>query len=92
MGKQNPRVALTVPKDLNDTLQRLADLQDVPKTRIILDLLIEQKPVLDAIVEALEKIHTDKANALNIAKEFAQNMLLDANSKLGDISKEVKDL
>ena len=45
MGKQNPRIALTVPTDLNDTLQRLADLQGVPKTKIILennvDIVIE---------------------------------------------------
>ena len=27
-----------------------------------------------------------------LAKEFAQTMLLDANSMLGDMSKEVKDL
>ena len=39
MSKQNPRIALTVPNDLNYVLQRLSDLQGIPKTRIILNIV-----------------------------------------------------
>jgi len=92
MSKQNPRVALTVPKDLNDTLQRLADLQGVPKTKLIIDMLQEYKPVLDKVVDALERIEADKMNGVEIAKDFGSSLLLDANEQLGQIASEVKKL
>jgi len=92
MSKQNPRVALTVPKDLNDTLQRLADLQGVPKTKLIIDMLQEYKPVLDKVVDALERIEADKMNGVEIAKDFGSSLLLDAHEQLGQIASEVKKL
>ena len=92
MGKQNPRVALTVPPDLNDTLQRLADLQGVPKTKLIIEMLQEYKPVLDKVIDALERIEADKMNGVEIAKEFGSNMLLDAHEQLGKVASEVKKL
>lgn len=92
MPNQNPRIALTVPKDLNDTLQRLSDLQGVPKTKIILELLTTYQPILEETLNALDKIHKDKENAQQIVKEFGQNLLLDASVMLGQVSKEVKDL
>jgi hypothetical protein len=92
MSKQNPRVALTVPKDLNDTLQRLSELQGVPKTKLIIDMLQEYKPVLDKVVDALERIEADKMNGVAIAKDFGSNLLLDAHEQLGQIASEVKKL
>jgi hypothetical protein len=92
MSNQNPRIALTVPKDLNDTLQRLSDLQGVPKTKIILELLMAYHPILEETLNALDKIHKDKENAQQIAKNFASEMLLEATSMVGDFSKEVKKL
>ena len=92
MPNQNPRIALTVPQDLNDILQRLSDLQGVPKTKIILELLTAYQPILEETLNALDKIHKDKENAQQIAKEFGQNLLLDASVMLGHVSKEVKDL
>lgn len=92
MSNQNPRIALTVPKDLNDILQRLSDLQEIPKTKIIIELLTAYQPILEETLSALEKIHKDKENAQKIVKEFGQNLLLDASVMLGNISKEVKDL
>lgn len=92
MSNQNPRVALTVPKDLNDILQRLSDIQEIPKTKIIIELLTAYQPILEETLSALEKIHKDKENAQKIVKEFGQNLLLDASVMLGNMSKEVKDL
>lgn len=92
MPSQKPRVALTLPDDLNAVFERIAVLQGVPKTKVILELLTAYQPVLQEMLIALEKIEQDKQNAPKIAKEFAQNMLLDLNSMMGDMSKEVKDL
>ena len=92
MSKQNPRVALTVPKDLNDTLQRLADLQGVPKTKLIIDMLQEYKPVLDKVIDALERIEADKMNGIEIAKDFGKTLLLDVHEQLGQAASEIKKL
>lgn len=92
LPSQKPRVALTLPDDLNAVFERIAVLQGVPKTKVILELLTAYQPVLQEMLSALEKIEQDKQNAPKIAKEFAQNMLLDLNSMMGDMSKEVKDL
>lgn len=92
MSKQNPRVALTVPKDLNDTLQRLADLQGVPKTKLIIDMLQEYKPVLEKVIDALERIEADKMNGVEIAKDFGKSLLLDVHEQLGQAASEIKKL
>ena len=92
MPSQRPRVALTMPDDLNAIFDRLAELQGIPKTKLIIELLDIYKPILNETIKALEKIEADKSNAVQIAKEFGQSVLLDATASLGSISKEVRDL
>ena len=92
MPSQKPRVALTLPDDLNAVFERIAALQGVPKTKVILELLVAYQPVLEQTLYALEKIEQDKENAQKIAKEFGQNLLLEAGVLLGNVSKEVQDL
>lgn len=92
MSKQNPRIGLTVPQDLDAVLERLSVLQGVPKTKIILGLLLEHQPILEKVVDALERIEKDKGDAKNIAKEFAQSLLVDAGTAVGDVSREIKNL
>jgi len=92
MPSQKPRVALTLPDDLNAVFERISVLQGIPKTKVILELLKAYQPVLEQTLDALEKIEQDKENAQKIAKEFGQNLLLDASVMLGNVSKEVKDL
>jgi hypothetical protein len=92
MPSQKPRVALTLPDDLNEIFDRIAVFQGVPKTKVIVELLEAYKPVLKETLDAIEKIENDRENAQQIAKEFGQNLLLDAQVMMGTISKEVKDL
>ena len=92
MPSQKPRVALTMPDDLNALFDRISALNGVPKTKIMVELLTAYKPVLEEMLDTLEKIHADKENAQKIVKEFGQNLILEASSFLGDISKEVQEL
>ena len=62
------------------------------KQRLWLSFLTAYKPVLEEMLDTLEKIHADKENAQKIVKEFGQNLVMEASSILGDVSKEVKDL
>ena len=92
MPSRKPRVALTVPDDINSTLDRLSDLTGTPKTKLILEMLEEYLPILERTIDALEKIQADKANAPNIAKQFANDLLLEGTEKLGSIASEAKKI
>jgi predicted DNA-binding protein len=92
MPSRKPRVALTVPDDINSILDRLSDLTGTPKTKLILEMLEEYMPILDRTISALEQIQADKANAPNIAKQFASELLLEGNEKLGVLASEAKKL
>ena len=86
------RIALRVPPEMDEILERLAFLTNQPKTKIILEMLEEYVPVLDQAINALEQIKANKENAASIAKQFASDMLLEGNQKLGQIATEVKNL
>lgn len=92
MPSRKPRVALTMPDDLNALFDRISELNGTPKTKLIVELLQAYEPVLTEMLDTLEKIHADKENAQKIVKQFGQNLVMEASSILGDVSKEVKDL
>ena len=92
MPSRKPRVALTVPDDLNALFDRISDLNGTPKTKLMIELLEAYKPVLEEMLDTLEKIYADKENAQKIVKQFGQNLVMEASSILGDVSKEVRDL
>lgn len=92
MPSRKPRVALTIPDDLNALFDRISELNGTPKTKLIVELLQAYEPVLTEMLDTLEKIHADKENAQKIVKQFGQNLVMEASSILGDVSKEVQDL
>ena len=92
MPSRKPRVALTMPDDLNALFERISELNGTPKTKLIVELLQAYEPVLTEMLDTLEKIHADKENAQKIVKQFGQNLVMEASSILGDVSKEVQDL
>ena len=92
MPSRKARVALTMPDDLNALFDRISELNGMPKTKLIVELLQAYEPVLTEMLDTLEKIHADKENAQKIVKQFGQNLVMEASSILGDVSKEVRDL
>lgn len=92
MPSRKPRVALTMPDDLNALFDRISELNGTPKTKLIIELLQAYEPVLTEMLDTLEKVHADKENAQKILKQFGQNLVMEASSILGDVSKEVQDL
>ena len=86
------RIALSVPPDMEELLDKISELTGQLKTKIILEMLEQYVPILEQMLKALEQIRDNKENALNIAKQFASEMLLDGNQKLGQIATEVKNL
>ena len=90
--ERRKRIALSVPPKMDEVLERLAVLTNQPKTKLILEMLEEYVPVLEQTINALEQIQENKENAASIAKQFASEILLDGNQKLGHIAAEVKNL
>ena len=89
---QKKRIALTVPDDVDAVLEKLSNLTGAPKTRLIMEMLQEYLPILERTADALEQIATDKENAVDIAKKFASELLLEGNEKLGFLASEVRTL
>ena len=86
------RIALSVPPEMEEVLDKISDLTGQPKTKIILEMLEQYVPVLEQTIEALEQIRDNKENALSIVQKFAGDLLLDGNQKLGQVATEVKNL
>ena len=86
------RIALSVSPEMDTVLDRISELTEQPKTKLIVEMLEQYMPVLEQTLEALEQIKANKDNALNIDKNFAHEMLLDGNQKLGQIAAEVKNI
>lgn len=92
MPAKNPRTNLTLPSDLDQIISDLSDLQGIPKARIITAILLEVQPVLEQTRDALKAVKENQEDALKIAREYAQTMMLDGNEKLGFLAQEVKKL
>ena len=68
--KQNRRVVLTVQPELDSILDNISRLKGQPKSRIIVEILENAKPVLSAISDMLESAdNAEKAyyNALKLS-------------------------
>ena len=88
----NPRINLTLPVDLDAVIADLARLQGTKKAKIITQLLLEVQPALEQMRDALVAVHENKEDAVSVAKNYAQNALLESNEKLGVLAQEVKKL
>lgn len=85
MAKQI-RAQLTLPQDLKDTLELNARLMGSPMSKVIVNLLRELKPVLDATNEALEHHQSPYAALLELgAMSKRKNAEVQA-----DIEEEIK--
>lgn len=92
MPTQKPRIALTLPDNLYSVLDRLSDLTKTPKTKLIVEMLEQQLPIFEQVIDSLEKIQLDKENASEIFKQFAQDLILDSQESLGHLASEAKKL
>ena len=92
MPAKNPRTNLTLPADLDAVITDLAHLQGTAKAKIITELLLEVQPVLEQMRDALKAAQENKDDALKVARDFAQTMMLEGNEKLGSLAQEVKKL
>ena len=76
MPSQRPRVALTLPDDLNVLLDQVSDYQGTPKTKLITEILLECKPVLEQMLSAYKLIEENKEGTADIIKTLVLKLSL----------------
>ncbi len=86
------RIALSVSEEQDIILERMSVLTNQPKTKLIMEIIDEFLPVLEKTVDALQQIQENKEKGPQIAKQFASEILMDSNEKLGLIATEAKKL
>lgn len=59
-NKQGRRIALTMPDDLDATITALAQIQNVPKTQIIMGFLREIHEPMQLLLAALQQVEAAK--------------------------------
>lgn len=92
MPSRKPRVALTLPDDLDALLDQVADYQGTPKTKLITEILLECKPVLQQMLSAYKLIQENKEGTADIIKNFGAQAVADASSKTTALAQEVASL
>ena len=92
MPSRKPRVALTLPDDLNAILDQVSDYQGTPKTKLITDILLECKPVLQQMLSAYKLIQENKEGTADIIKNFGAQAVADASSKITALAQDVASL
>lgn len=84
MPTSKPRINLTVPKHLNDTLGRIADLQGVSRGAVVVDLLEGVHPALMKMCMLME--------AAANASDQIKGGLSDTISDVGDAVAQIEGL
>ena len=82
--KQNRRIVLTVQPELDSILDNIAKVKNQPKSRVIVEILENAKPVLSAISDMLQEAdNAEKAyiNALSLSSVV--------NTETGNIQKQM---
>lgn len=87
MPTQKPRIALTVPYELNEILERMSDLTNQPKSKIVVDLLMDILPVIDEMCSSLQHAKDMKDTLPALAKLTAL-----ANEKTSIMNSEMSFL
>lgn len=93
MASLRPRMKITLNPDTKDSIERAAELMEIPAARLAAQFLNESKPQFDQIIKALELVKSGEAsagiNALSIALNQAQELISTGVSSLDSLSADL---
>ena len=87
MPTQKPRIALTVPEDLNELLDNLSELMGKPKSTFIVEFLTDVQPLFQELYNSLSHAKEMKDNIPSLIRLTAM-----ANQQVGVMNSEMSDL
>ena len=88
---QSKRISISLNPDLYAVVSQLADLQNKPMSRVVVELMEEMHPILSNMAAAMAEVKKTN-DPLTVIKQFGQSAVLDASEILGDLSTEIKKL
>lgn len=81
---QNKRTNLTLDPELDALITEISDLREIPKTRVITEILEESKPQLEIIRDALKTIKNNESVSLD---QVLSKMLGNSFENLSEVFK-----
>lgn len=85
------RISISLKPEVHNLISELAELQNKPMSRIVVELIEEMYPMLSEVTKALKEIKT-ATDPNEVVKRFGQTAVIDTAEALGRMSKEVRDL
>ena len=88
---QKPRIALTVPEDLNELLDNLSELMGKPKSTFIVEFLVDAQPLFQQLYDTMNHAKEMKDNipALIRLTAMANQQVGVMNSEMGDLMSQI---
>ncbi|WP_151732062.1 hypothetical protein [Acinetobacter ursingii] len=81
---QNKRTNLTLDPELDALITEISDLREIPKTRVITEILEESKSQLEIIRDALKTIKNNESVSLD---QVLSKMLCNSFENLSEVFK-----
>lgn len=85
------RISISLNPDLYAVISDLADLQNKPMSRVVVELMEEMHPVLSQLRDGIKEVK-ESNNKDEVLKRIGSAVLLDGTEQLGQLSKELKKL
>ena len=85
------RISISLNPDLYALISDLADLQNKPMSRVVVELMEEMHPVLSQLRDGIKEVK-ESNNKDEVLKRIGSAVLLDGTEQLGQLSKELKEL
>ena len=85
------RISISLNPELYAVVSQLADLQNKPMSRVVVELMEEMHPSLASMASAMAEVKKSN-DPTAVLKQFGQDVIMDANELLGGFSQEIKKL
>lgn len=85
------RISISLNPDIYAVISDLADLQNKPMSRVVVELMEEMHPVLSQLRDGIKEVK-ESNNKDEVLKRIGSAVLLDGTEQLGQLSKELKEL
>ena len=85
------RISISLNPDLYAVISDLADLQNKPMSRVVVELMEEMHPVLSQLRDGIKEVK-ESNNKDEVLKRIGSAVLLDGTDLLGGFSQEIRKL
>lgn len=85
------RISISLNPDLYAVISDLAELQNKPMSRVVVELMEEMCPFLFQLRDGIKEVK-ESNNKDEVLKRIGSAVLLDGTEQLGQLSKELKEL